>query len=164
MLKEFIGVRLFYYLFLSIVVVSCSLENNKYKLHKNKLFGTWKTERFQVGSVSGFCQTPLQDSMMVNAEYLCNNFLLKLRKDSSYIYTNCLGKSLIGKYNCKDDFLKLKIRNYDWLTFVVDSLSDSILYLNRKEYARFFYIDHDTINQHTGNHVTIVLRKINALE
>ena len=111
----------------------------------------------------GYMQIPLSDSLKLPAEYLSDEFYINFMTDTTYKYENKFGKVINGRYERKNDSLKLKEQkeSYDWINFKIDSLSIDRLCLSRDEYTVRYFIDSDTITIRTGSRIKIILHKEN---
>jgi len=127
----------------------------------NDLLGKWKTEKFSVGQFFGFWQISLNDSLKIPGTCLSDEFNLNVLNDSLFTYRNKPGKTVFGKYERKNDTLKLRKGNekFAWIDFKIDSVNFNHIYLCRDKPSLIYFIEKDTIAFYTGRKIKITLLK-----
>ncbi|MCR6639907.1 MAG: hypothetical protein NVV82_13230 [Sporocytophaga sp.] len=137
-------------------VSSCSSGRSQGTI-SNNIFGKWEVESFKASFVHAIIDAPLGE-VKIPQDKVNIDFSIGLNRDSSFVFHNDNGATFTGKFALKDSILDLNNHTIDWLSFRVDSVNESHLYLLLGK-GIFYSIAKDTATWFLGDSVVIVMAK-----
>jgi hypothetical protein len=151
-----------YYTFILLALFfnSCIQTAEKQTANDKRIIGQWNTDSCSIGIIHGVIKSPLTDISGFLKHRITNRFFITFKEDSSFTLQNENGPTEIGIYKITKNAssLTLNQNSHSWITFNIDSITDSTLFLTSR-YIPFYSIDADSVSIFRGENINLILNR-----